>query len=414
MALIYQHAQFYCRGSLANETMANLTPEQNEESMDMALKIAAYPEMEKHRKKFYRELGKTIKGDYVDWKESACKQDCLIAIWRGVCMLLYHHKYSFICELCNATTYKSKGEKKNLEIQSRRTGNVNNCPSCGKTHPDGSSPIKAIKHQKMYDNPWDILMDEEQLCKFFGQILSNTCKQQLRENTIKSTKRSVLMTDFADQNVKKDLEKILQRFKVAGVTTTEMNQGSFVTSGLYFEANSLPSEFVGTVMSLRRKAEENGVVIKITNSGIEIQRTPETKTITTTVEEKYRISMLLPSQGATDAPDILEVSSLETDHCSSIITRELVEKVRSILPTDDCISVLELKMETGEAFRDHMIYYGDTKPTCKSTCELLNITKAEYEMCIAQIRAAMLLYGFTPDGDGKSKKKNKTREAVTA
>jgi len=393
MAIIYQVPQFYCRGSLANETMVNLTNEQKEESMELALKIAANPEMIKHKQTFFNNLGKTIKGDYKDWRDQACKQDYLIAIWRGVCILLYHHKYSFKCEICGATTYISKGQKKPLEIQSKYTNDSNECPSCKCTKENGESPIIAIKKEKMYDNPWDILTDDEQLCKFFGYILNNTFKQQLRENPIKSTTRNVQMTDYADINIMKDLEKILHRFKI-GINKIQNNKESH--NIIYFETNTPPSDFVGQILSVRRKAEQNGVLFKIINNGIELQRTPTTKTITTTIEEKINISMVMSSQGPLDAPDILETINPESDHSLSITTKELIENIINILPTDHCKSVLGIKMECGADFIEHQLYYGDKKPTAKSICELLNITKTEYDMCMAQIKAAMIYFGFVP------------------
>lgn len=406
MALIYQTAQFYWRGSVANETMANMTEDQKSTAWELTAKIARDPEMEKHKKKLYGDLNKTIKGDYKDWKDQACNQEYLLTIYKGVVLLLYHHKYTFKCSICNATTYKSKGKNKSLPIQSRRTQDSDECPNCGHTRQDGTSPILAIKGVKCYNDPWSILADEEQMCKFFGHLLSNACKQQLRENPIATNKRSVTMTDFADLNILREIEKILHRFKV-GIKKIEINQGSaFAVNALHFEVNSLPSEFVGQILSMRRKAETNGVTFRVTNLGIELQRTPDTKTITTTIEEKSRISMCLPSQGVADAPDILEVSSEETDHCSSVIARDLIENIKELLPNEACLQLLDLEMEIGEIFQKHIKKYGDAKPTCKTKCELIGITKVEYETCKVQIKSAMIYYGMTPE---KKKKRKLTK-----
>ena len=382
--------QFYCRGTLAYETMArDMTKLQREETGLMALKIINHPEMEKHVQKFYKTLRTTIKGDYQD--TDACFADCLIAIERGVCMLLYHHHYTFHCGKCGSSTYKSKGKKKDQLIQSRKQ-KYDRCPNCHQTgDKTGESPIIATKGAKYYPgNSGHVIMnDENQVYKFFGKLITNNNLQQLRENTIKSEKRTVRMTNFADKNIMKELEKVLQRFKMT-IKKSIVCGGTngYEANSLEFEVNAVPSECVGQIMSLHKKALDNNVKFKITNHGVELARTQTTTTITTTVDEKISITMMLPSQGSKDAPNLLDTTASEFDHCSSIESNDSLTSVLERLPTDDCVDIFQIHTGHGKAYQEYLIWFGpEAKITQKNISIQLGISKQQFELCMAQIRA---------------------------
>ena len=89
MPIIRQMPELYLRGSMANITMANMTPAERQHASDLVEYIATHENMQNHRMKLWREFGVTIGADYND-DSAAADEEYRIAIWRGVVDLYYH------------------------------------------------------------------------------------------------------------------------------------------------------------------------------------------------------------------------------------------------------------------------------------------------------------------------------------
>lgn len=211
MPRVRQLPELYIRGSLANETMRNLTEEERLEADKITRRIVNNPVITCHKIEFIHRLRVTIGGDYFD--KEAAYQEFYIAVWRGVVEILFHHKYEFRCIHCNATTYKTKSNTV-VPIQQRYPI----CPACnhvmvampGDSKYDIgtcilfseaikiseeliSSGLKPIIHTtcilsnkigKKYDCPEAILNDDNQIYQFFGTWIWNYFGQILAENKV--------------------------------------------------------------------------------------------------------------------------------------------------------------------------------------------------------------------------------------
>ena len=88
--MLRQPSKVYLRGSIFNNTMKNLTPQQLKEVEDK-LDILLYktPSLNKSREKFCQTLANTIGADYRDDKEAAL-QEYKIALMKAIIYVLYH------------------------------------------------------------------------------------------------------------------------------------------------------------------------------------------------------------------------------------------------------------------------------------------------------------------------------------
>ena len=62
--IITQLPELYLRGSLANETMANLTEAEKEKAAYITDFVANHDVLQKHKRRYMRDLSTTIGGDY--------------------------------------------------------------------------------------------------------------------------------------------------------------------------------------------------------------------------------------------------------------------------------------------------------------------------------------------------------------
>lgn len=239
MPRLRQLPQLYLRGSIANETMKNLPPQERQEISGLVEKLTDSPLLAGHKHEFISQLGRTIGCDYREDSSTAIAE-YQIAIWRALIYLRYHSDYAYQCENCKATEYKT--HQQSMKTFDRR---YPTCPNCSKvkiilgsgqfknnsfayfeevqnhirSNPDRTikhtSPIVAAKGKAKITNWQEILNDPNQLYKFFGEFIWNYFRQHLRENEIRLHKAEpTIISGPADLIAAEEIVSLLKKNKI--------------------------------------------------------------------------------------------------------------------------------------------------------------------------------------------------------
>jgi len=383
MNIALQLPKIFLRGSLAWETMHNLTPEQQDEAAWYTDYVANHPDMQRAKRRYIRDTSNTIGGDYRD--PDAAIQDYEIIIWRGVVMLFYHKKYEFECVKCKSRTYKNKAGTIS-EIR-RRT---KHCPNCQCTSDTGKSPIRALIVGERHPDPKSVIDDPVQMSRWFSQQLNNATRQQLRENPIMTTTRTNIVTDYADTQILRSVQSLLNSAKVSN-QLVKTDQGSSTNYTIFFDTLAVPAKVIGQLSILRQEALEHGVILHLDTTGIKIQRGLNCVNVTKMVTEKVNVIVLTPSQVKTDVPSPIEVpDKSEQDHVNSIISNDFMNQVAERLPSEHCRAARDILTQDGEWYHKYVDRFGDTKWTWKNIELLLGLSKKEMLVVREQIKAIAL------------------------
>jgi len=381
LSIIVQLPELYLRGSLATETMANLTEEEQKEAGEIAVRIANHPSMEKHKARYIRDMRATIGGDYRN--SDAAEHDYNIVVWRGVVMLKYHKRYEFRCTKCKSTTYLTKS---NTEASIRKRTKI--CPACKTEAEDGKSPIEVIVLKPVHENPDAILSvdgDETQMTKLFGQILSNSTRQQLRENPIKTVKRENSVVDYADIQILNQLDNILNRHKISS-NKVKTEHGYSIIHYIYFDANAASSKLIGSLVDLQIIAQNNCVKYEMNSTGLKISRTAATKQIQRTVVEKIHVKMAIAGARKPNAPNPLEVEHpSERPIDEQIESNEFLETLDEMCPSENVRAIMQIQMQMGDYYEKYRKEYGEGKPVFKNIAKFLGVSKNQVDLCRNQL-----------------------------
>lgn len=381
--IITQLPELYLRGSLANETMTNLTSDEIEKASYLTEYVANHDVLQKHKRRYIRDLSITIGGDYRD-AESA-EQDYYVTIWRGVVILYFHKKYEFECTKCGARTYRNQSGTMS-EIRNR----TETCPACNSCGENGESPIKVLIVGHAHPDPDSVINDETQLCRWFSRQLTNAVRQQLRENPIITTTRTNLVTDYADKQIIRSIQALLNSAKISHQLVST-DQGSDTQHAIYFDILSSTSRVIGQLSVIRQEAQDSGVIMTLDSTGIQIKRGLDCKNTTQTVTEKVHVTMLTPSQGHNDAPNPIEVpAENEIDHVSAIISNDLMEVIDSRLPTEKCRAYVQVRRQQGPYFDQYCEKFGTDQYYSKNIEAMLDLNKKEVHTLRLQVAAIAL------------------------
>lgn len=380
MSIELQLPKMFLRGSLAWETMANLTPEQQAESDWYTDYVANHPDMQRHKRRYIRDLSNTIGGDYRD--PEAAIHDYNIIIWRGVVMLFYHKKYEFECTLCGSRTAKNQSG-----TVSEIRGCPPVCPNCKGASDTEESPIRVIVVDKRHPNPKSVIDDPTQMSRWFSQQLNNATRQQLRENPIKTITRTNIVTDYADSQILSKLKSILSATKISN-QVVNTDHGVSAACSIFFDTLAAPARVIGQLAALCQEAAENGVIMQLDNTGIKLQRGANCTHITQSVVEKINATVLTPSQVGPDTPNPLETpSGAEFDHVAHIASSDFLAQVTKRLPTENCRATRDIIIQEGKWYAKYVAKYGDSRWTWKNIELLLGVSKKEMNMIREQIAA---------------------------
>ena len=389
MSIVSQLPQMYLRGSLASETMTHLEKEDQDTATSLMEYVADHPQIQKHKKKYIRELNNTIGADYKD--PEAAEQEFYVIIWRGVVLLFFHKKYEFICRKCNSSTYKNKSGTVS-EIRSRKQKDSspcpNACPNCDQTEENGDSPIDVKILGDAHSNPQSVIDDETQMSRWFSQQLKMATSQQLRENAIITTSRTNTVTDYADTQISRALVSMLKSAKISH-QLVETTQGSEITHTVYFDVLGVSSQTIGQISILRKDALEFDVNLIVTGTGIEIKRGRDCKSVTRNVTDKINVTMLVDSQKKPDAPSPVEVGD-GIDQQDDIETSDWLDAVYDRLPTENSKAVYQMSKEQGPWWQKYIDRFGEPKRVWRNVEIMLGLSKKELATIREQIKAIMI------------------------
>lgn len=440
MPIVRQMPELLLRGSLANVTMVNLTDEEQNHVTDVMARIVSHPEMARHRSRFMKELGDTIGADYND-DRAAAEEEFQIAVWRATVSLLYHRKYTFECKSCNAVSYKTKlGRLKALD---RRNPH---CPNCGSVHvthagetdfevgsfihhiefqaaykdftpaqdtPKCESPILYISGQETYDETQrsNILADDRQLVKFFGEFVWNYFRQQLKENNRvehrKTPRRIIGPADFV---IVQEVISLCSRMKLDFnyCSKTQPEHGIYNVSILGLQT---PPEFTAEFIVLRQKGIEHGVIIECDNGTIKIHVTPNAPSLEAYIIKPEHVLVLDGYSSESDNDDdgksftISQVSyrtvgaerMQQEDHTIMIDTSDVIEAVRKSLPDGECQQVFDIWASRGQIYAEFSEEFGDNKACINHIALHLKITTRAVNQYKETIKINMLAHGMLPE-----------------
>ena len=440
MSIVRQMPVLLLRGSLANITMANLTDEEQDHVADIMVRVASHPEMARHRSRFMKELGDTIGADYNDDRSTA-EEEFKIAVWRAAVSLLYHRKYTFECNSCGAVSYKTKtGRPKAIDRQ------YPHCPSCGNVHvtdagetsfqensfvpyvefqkayknftpvqnaPRCESPIRYIPGQGSYDDnqKHDILTDDRQLIKFFGEFVWNYFRQTLKENRrVEHRKTPQQICGPADIIIVQEILSLCSRMKLdfnyCQKTQPECGVYNITILGL-----QTPPEFTAEFTIIRQRGLEHGIIIECDNSTLKIHANPNAPDLEAYIIKPEHVLVLDGYSSESDNDDdgksftISQVSyrtvgveqMQQEDHVTMIDTSDVIEAVRKSLPDGECKQVFDIWAGRGQTYIGFSETFGDGKACINHIARHLKITTRAVNQHKETIKINMLAHGMLPE-----------------
>jgi hypothetical protein len=429
-------SELFLRGSLANITMANLTQDEQTHVSSIVDYVAAHPGMARHRAAIILELGNTIKADYLDDRRAG-DAEYKIAVWKATVELFYHRQYTFRCRACGSTTWiTQQGVKREIDRQAPK------CPNCkqvrvtesGDTNlvegsyidmvkfqasyqyftalqnaPKCESPIDYIPGAKKYTNPNDIINDDDQLVKFFGEFVWNYFRQQLSENPRKEhRKEPQKIYGRADYIITEEILALCQNLKIDYNYSPHVNpsDGSYHINvvGLL-----TPPEFTAELAVLRKKATQYNIEIRCLSSEIQIVENSLADEIEAKVSKPEHVMVLDNNTKSGDDEDgnDFTINSLsfrtvgaqrmnQDDHVAVIDAIDVMEAVRDSLPDGDCKAIFDIQRGLGDAFDGFWAEYKDDKPKKNHIAKYLGIGVKSVTIHLENIRTICLVHGLIP------------------
>jgi len=412
MAKVRQLPELYLRGSLANITMANLTQDQKTHANTIVDYVTNHPDMRTHKHKVMKKFGVTIGADYADDKESA-EQEYRIAVWRGVINLFYHRKYSFQCRACGQSHYMTKRSKPKpidriqtpcpncRQIEVTDPGDVadlvkgqfitidefqasyKNMPN-GLRAPTYNSTINYVEGELRYLNPNNIINDDKQLQKFFGEFVWNYFRQQINENKRKEHRKEQEIIGPADYIIMQDIISLCLRMKIDYnfCQRTEPSDGKYTirVSGLL-----TAPEFTVELGLIRARAVTHDIKVTADSTGIFVHLNSSAPHIKTRILRPEHV-MILDSFSCVDNQDSGYPTSQishrtvgtermdQEDHIQMYESGESIETVRTALPDGHCRDVFDILCQQGEKYLRFSEIYGDGEARINHIATFLGIT----------------------------------------
>lgn len=449
MPVLRQMPELFLRGALANQTMRNLTSDQQEHVGELVRMIVSHPEMAGHKIEFITALAVTIGADYSN-DRSIAEEEFYLAVWRGVVQLFYHRSYSYKCDSCNKKEYTTKrGKPKAMDRQ------YPICPNCSSVKilhqgdskwgeeefvnysefqesykhftpnmqsPESVTPIKVILGEKRYSNPEMIINDKIQLKKFFGEFVWNYYRQQINENKRKEhNQKPKEIYGPADEIIVELIISLCNKYKITYSYCKESNP----ENGWYQIRTRMLQSSPSFSLALMEIINQHKGYIKtrICSSSIEIESNNLAPLIGTVISKPEHV---LFTDGVYDS----ETSSNELainqtcrnfiggntmdceNHEATIEVRDNVDHVRDMLPDGHCKRIFDIFTERGEDYvkfsapkllpgekpTEGQTYgYGDGIAKNAHIAKFLGISPRSVNQHKEIIKHVMLAHGMTPE-----------------
>jgi hypothetical protein len=448
MAKVRQQAEVFLRGSLANVTMKNLTPEQRSRIEELMVTVGEHEVLAGHKQEFIYQLGATIAADYHD-NINAAQEEFQIAVWRGLVHLLYHADYNFECSLCHSTSFLSQS---NRITQFNRCFNF--CPVCNgclvsdpcdsiflvddpltqeeylyvvdrlqrerRVPPLIKSCIKAIRGATKIEDPERILNDPEQLKKFFGSFIWNYFRQILLENPItKHQKRTIGLFGPTDKTAADSINLLLSDLKAFHIyhDVPERNKLFPIDCSCYaITCDPMllsPSDFYPRFWEIKeRLISLNGEVAINSNYIVvrDMQGQASYTEFSASVNSEVQIVNNVVGHRSDDGDSIDVISQLEDQHmledsANTVETHEIITHVQRCLPDGHCQAVFQLLLGTGPIYQDFVRQYPDTPrvnqgvPHKNRMAKFLGCTPKDIKQCQQIIGVQLIAHGMAVEPD---------------
>jgi hypothetical protein len=435
MALVRQMPELYLRGSLANVTMVNLTPDEKQHVEFIVDYVAKHPGMSRHRAGIMEELGNTIGGDYASDKRCG-EAEFQIAIWKATVELYHHRQYTFCCKACGSNSWiTQQGISRQINRQKL------DCPNCKQvrvtdpgdtnlvkntyvpftvfqnsykyftpvqTAPKCESPIYYIPGVKKYLDPDKIINCDTQLVKFFGEFVWNYFRQQLAENGRKEhRKEPQKICGRADEIITEELLSLCQRLKIDYNHSTR-DQPSNGYYSIAVVGLLTPPEFTAEFAVLRQKAKNHSVEINCTPSEIRVIENSDAGELEAYVSKPEHVLILdNHTKSGDDEGSDFTISQLsfrtigaqkmdQDDHVATIDATDVMIAVRESLPEGDCQSIFDIQCGLGDIYNEFSNEYGDDRPRKNHISKFLGITVRSVTIYMENIRTVCLAHGLVP------------------
>ena len=430
MTLVRQLPELTLRGSIANITMANLTNEEMRHVEEVYKKVRSHKVLQSNRAQVINGLGFTIKNDYSE--KQAAEQEYDIAIWRGVVNILYHKDYTFYCTHCNASTYLTqRGKPKTIDRQQVPCPNckmaVVDEPGCSdyavgqivnhseaqerfknvsENTPTFKSTISYVSGDHKYADPDQILNDDEQLKKFFGEFVWNYFRQQIKENKRKSNKTHVELSGPADQMILELIISTCVRLKANYSCDKMLFNGRYTVQIAILQTSP---EFSIELSQIIELAKENDVEVVINKNSIDVKARYSSPTLTVGVMRSEHVTMVEDQNTQVDGEakgfSVSQVSHRtvaggtmdQEDHEACYDLREASERTRRSLPDNDCRRVFDIFKQEGIEYDAYCNLFNEEIPKIKNVAKMLSITPRAVKQHRETIKIYCLTHGFVPD-----------------
>lgn len=450
MPVLRQMPELFLRGALANQTMRNLTSDQQEHIGKLVKMIVNHPEMAGHKIEFITALAVTIGADYSN-DRSIAEEEFYLAVWRGVVQLFYHRSYSYKCDSCDEMEYTTKrGKPKAMDRQ------YPVCPNCSSIKilhqgdsewkkegfvnynefqesykhftpsmqsPESMSPIKVILGEKRYSNPEIIINDKIQLKKFFGEFVWNYYRQQINENKRKEhNQKPKEIYGPADEIVVELIISLCNKHKVSYSYCKEINpENGWYQIGAQVLQTAPP--FSLALMEIVDQHQKYGVEIHLDTSNIKVKSNSLAPLIGTTISKPEHV---LFTDGVYDSETSSNELAINQTCCNSIggntmdyenheatiEIRDNINHVRAMLPDGHCKQIFDIFTERGDDYhkfsapklspgekpiQDQTYGYGDGIAKNAHIAKFLGISPRAVNQHKEIIKHVMLAHGMTPE-----------------
>jgi hypothetical protein len=417
MSIVRQLPKIYVRGSIANITMKNLSPQDKAKVETLVSYLYKHEKLQSSKSSFIRALRNTIGADYRDDIEAAIAE-FHIPIWNAVVQLLCHKNYDYQCKHCKSATFTGKdGKTKEFD----RTTYIP-CPNCKHTQinhqssyiiihidqlPDYIKPgeptpqcypiIESSEHGPKHAQAEAILNDEQQLIKFVSSYIQNYEKQILRENKPAKTTKQVFTNVDAFEHFK---PKFLSLFtKHSAKITIFYNEAKDII--IVIDGLSSPLALTDDLLTLKQEVEPYGVVMKLTNDKIYFNGS---YSVGYSIKER-KTAFVSVNDDSTSSARQDGKSSLDNipggygmrydDHTEELAIREGCYKVRNALNDNDR-DVFDILACSGPIYDAYAETYGEGRPCNGHIARFLNRNRKSIKDSINTIRVVSMANDLVP------------------
>lgn len=449
MPRLRQLPQVYLRGSLANETMRYLSPDEKRTVDTLTREIAGSPVLANHRAEFITKLGQTIAGDYRDSRRDA-EQEYYVAVWRAVVHLIYHSEYSYRCTHCSKTSYTT--QKYKLKAFDRRYPHCPHCEVVRITDPGDSgykagefvnihklqdtilslefqhgqqstglaaaggltpqmpaheSPIVSIKGQKKVQDHEKVLNDPEQLCRFFSEFVWNYFRQIIRENEIKYHQKEIKRKLVGPADIIA-VEEICSYFTSQKIKFTYHERGN-PYEGYYHISICLleldPSVSV-QIATLMEKYKKYRVSIKLTDTEIMVKETLNARVAEVEVMKPQMVQVMTTPVLDDDGNEMTALDAHQhrikggmamQDGMVEVETTDLFDTIKQDL-CDGARQVFDIYLQQGDAYDQYLEYTKDLpkgqKPSLTHIARVLDVSPTQVAKWKSDIEMYCLRHGI--------------------